>query len=80
MAEGGEYYHSFTGELGGMWRRMGRAPQSVAGTGMAAQGFDFSCHYNRTEESFDPRIEALLCSIVMTGKVETLGRHARTRH
>ena len=55
LAEGGEYYHSFTGELGGMWRRMGRAPQTVAGTGMTAQGFDFSCHYERTEASFDPR-------------------------
>lgn len=45
LAEGGEYYHSFTGELGGMWRRMGRAPQSVAGTGMTAQGFDRSTYY-----------------------------------
>ena len=47
QAEGGEYYHSFTGELGGMWRRMGRAPQSVAGTGMTAQGFDVSTFYER---------------------------------
>ncbi|MFP6744350.1 MAG: N,N-dimethylformamidase beta subunit family domain-containing protein [Alphaproteobacteria bacterium] len=54
-AEGGEYYHSFTGELGGMWRRMGRAPQSVAGAGMAAQGFDMSTYYERTTESFDHR-------------------------
>ena len=55
IAEGGEYYHGFTGELGGMWRRMGRAPQTVAGTGMCAQGFDFSTHYERTQASFDPR-------------------------
>jgi N,N-dimethylformamidase len=55
-AEGGEYYHSFTGELGGMWRRMGRAPQSVAGTGMTAQGFDFSTYFERTPASFDPRV------------------------
>ena len=54
-AEGGEYYHSFTGELGGMWRRMGRAPQSVAGAGMTAQGFDSSTYYERTSESFDDR-------------------------
>ncbi|MEQ8349758.1 MAG: hypothetical protein RLO22_14170 [Sneathiellaceae bacterium] len=54
-AEGGEYHHSFTGELGGMWRRMGRAPQSVAGTGMTAQGFDRSTHYERTAASRDPR-------------------------
>ena len=55
-AEGGEYYASFTGELGGMWRRMGRAPQSVAGTGMTAQGFDSATYYERTPESFDPRV------------------------
>jgi N,N-dimethylformamidase len=54
-AEGGEYYHSFTGELGGMWRRMGRAPQAVAGAGMTAQGFDRSTFYERTAASFDPR-------------------------
>jgi N,N-dimethylformamidase len=54
-AEGGEYYHSFTGELGGMWRRMGHAPQSVAGTGMTSQGFDRSTYYSRTQESFNPR-------------------------
>lgn len=55
MAEGGEYYHSFTGELGGMWRRMGRAPQSIVGTGMTAQGFDVSTYYERTPDSFDAR-------------------------
>ena len=55
-AEGGEYYASLTGELGGMWRRMGRAPQSVAGTGMTAQGFDCATYYERTPESFDPRV------------------------
>lgn len=55
-AEGGEYYHSFSGELGGMWRRMGHAPQSVAGTGMSAQGFDLSTHFERTPASFDPRV------------------------
>ena len=55
-AEGGEYYHSFTGELGGMWRRMGRAPQSVAGTGMTAQGFDLSTSFERTPASVDRRV------------------------
>jgi len=54
-AEGGEYYASLTGELGGMWRRMGRAPQSVAGTGMTAQGFDRATFYERTPGSFDAR-------------------------
>lgn len=55
-SEGGEYYHSFSGELGGMWRRMGRAPQSIAGIGMSAQGFDLSTYFERTSASFDPRV------------------------
>ncbi|TAM97943.1 MAG: hypothetical protein EPN45_18400 [Rhizobiaceae bacterium] len=54
-AEGGEYYHSFSGELGGMWRRMGRAPQSVAGIGMSAQGFDRSTFFERSAAARDPR-------------------------
>ena len=37
-AEPGEYYDSFTGEYGGLWRRSGRPPQMMAGTGFSAQG------------------------------------------
>lgn len=55
VAEPGEYYHSFTGEYGGLWRRQGRPPQMVAGTGFTAQGFDVSSYYRRTPESHDPR-------------------------
>jgi N,N-dimethylformamidase len=69
-AEGGEYYHSFTGELGGMWRRMGQAPQSVAGTGMTAQGFDFSTYYQRTPASFDARASFIFEGI---GSEERIG-------
>jgi len=54
-AEGGEYYHSFSGELGGMWRRMGRPPQSVAGIGMSAQGFDRSTFFERSAAARNPR-------------------------
>ncbi len=39
-AEPGEYYHSFTGEFGGLWRRNGRPPNVVVGLGFSAQGFD----------------------------------------
>ena len=34
-AEPGEYYHSFTGEYGGLWRRKGKPPQMMAGTGFS---------------------------------------------
>ena len=30
IAEPGEYYHSFNGEYGGLWRRIGRAPNVMA--------------------------------------------------
>lgn len=69
-AEGGEYYASFTGELGGMWRRMGRPPQSVAGTGMTAQGFDSSTYYERTPESSDPRVAFAFAGV---GQDERIG-------
>jgi N,N-dimethylformamidase beta subunit-like, C-terminal/Concanavalin A-like lectin/glucanases superfamily len=52
----GEYYHSFTGEYGGLWRRQGRAPQQLAGVGFISQGFDRCSYYRRTPASHDPRV------------------------
>ena len=54
-AEPGEYHHSFTGEYGGLWRRIGRPPNTVTGIGFTAQGFDLSSYYVRRPDSFDPR-------------------------
>jgi N,N-dimethylformamidase len=56
MARPGEYFHSFTGEYGGLWRRQDRAPQCLVGTGFIAQGFDLSSPYRRTDASEDPRV------------------------
>ena len=53
--EPGEYYHEFTGEYGGLWRRLGMAPQALVGVGTVAVGFDASGHYRRKPASFDPR-------------------------
>jgi N,N-dimethylformamidase len=53
--EPGEYYLEFTGEYGGLWRRLGVPPQAVVGVGTVAVGFDESGYYRRTAESFDPR-------------------------
>jgi N,N-dimethylformamidase len=55
VAEGGEYYHSFTGEYGGMWSRMGRPIHALAGIGMISQGFDISSYYRRKPAASDPR-------------------------
>ena len=45
IAEPGEYYHAFTGEYGGIWRRLGRPPNHLVGVGFAAQGFDGGTYY-----------------------------------
>jgi N,N-dimethylformamidase len=51
----GEYYHSFTGEYGGLWRRNSRAPQELVGVGFISQGFDKCSPYRRTDAAADPR-------------------------
>ena len=51
----GEYYHSFSGEYGGLWRRNSRAPQELVGVGFISQGFDKCSYYRRTEAADDPR-------------------------
>lgn len=55
-AEPGEYFHSFTGEYGGLWRRQGRAPQCLAGVGFISQGFDKCSYYRATEARKNPRV------------------------
>ena len=54
-AQPGEYHHSFNGELGGLWRRIGRAPNVMCGVGFIAQGFDVSSYYRRGPDSHDAR-------------------------
>jgi len=61
QAAPGEYYHSTTGEYGGLWRFRGRPPQSLVGVGFTAQGFGYkngSAEYNkpfdRTKASYAP--------------------------
>ncbi len=53
--EPGEYDLEFSGEYGGLWRRLGVPPQAVVGVGTIAVGFDQSGYYRRKEGSFDPR-------------------------
>jgi N,N-dimethylformamidase len=50
QAAPGEFYHSTTGEYGGLWRGRGRPPQELVGVGFTAQGFGHpsgSAQYNR---------------------------------
>ncbi|MGE0859639.1 MAG: N,N-dimethylformamidase beta subunit family domain-containing protein [Gammaproteobacteria bacterium] len=69
-ARTGEYYHSFTGEYGGLWRRNGRAPQKLLGTGFTAQGFDISSYYLRKPDSFRPEVKWIMAGV---GKDERIG-------
>ena len=54
-ANEGEYYHSTTGEQGGIWRARGQAPQKRVGVGFSAQGGAPGSPYRRQLGSFDPR-------------------------
>jgi N,N-dimethylformamidase len=51
----GESHLSTTGELGGLWRYRGRAPQRWLGVGFTAVGSDKGKPYERQPQSFDPR-------------------------
>ncbi|MEQ8651595.1 MAG: N,N-dimethylformamidase [Kiloniellales bacterium] len=51
----GEDFQSFDGLRGGLWRAVGRPPQSIQGTGFVAEGFDVSSGYRRNPDSRDPR-------------------------
>ena len=51
----GHYHMSFTGELGGLWRRSGRPPHALVGVGTRGIGFDGVGCFRRTAESRDLR-------------------------
>ena len=55
LSEPGEYWQAFNGEYGGLWRRLGRPPNRLAGVGFAAQGFDGGSHYRKQPGGADPR-------------------------
>jgi N,N-dimethylformamidase len=71
--EPGEYYMSFTGEYGGLWRRNGRPPQSLVGVGFVAQGFDVSSYYRRQAGSFDPRATFIFEGVGADEKIGDFG-------
>lgn len=66
----GEYYHSTTGERGGIWRNRARAPQKLVGVGFAAQGFDRSSYYRRMPDSLEANARFIFAGV---GEDELLG-------
>ncbi len=72
-AEPGEYHHGFTGEYGGLWRRQGRPPNVMVGTGFTAQGFDLSSYYVRRPDSFDPRAGFIFAGVGADERIGDFG-------
>ena len=73
IAEPGEYHMSFTGELGGLWRRNGIPPEMICGTGFSAQGFNYGRPYRRTEQSRDERVSWMFGGIGMDEPIGDFG-------
>ena len=48
---------------GGLWRRLGRPPQSIVGVGFVGQGFDISSYYRRLPDSYDPRAAFIFANV-----------------
>jgi N,N-dimethylformamidase len=72
IAENGEYYHAFSGEYGGLWRRLGRPPNQLVGIGFAAQGFDGGTYYRLQPGALDPRAQFILRDV---SDSDVLGAH-----
>jgi N,N-dimethylformamidase len=53
QAQPGEFCLSLTGEMGGIWRDHGKAPQKSVGVGFSGQGFDRGAAYRRTSLSYE---------------------------
>ena len=59
----GQYFHSFSGEHGGLWWDVGRPPQLLAGIGFIAQGFDQGAPYRRRPSADDPRAAFIFAGV-----------------
>ena len=62
-AEPGEYYHSFDGTYGGLWRRNGRPPQQLVGIGFSAQGFMEGTYYRRHRNPQNQQVEWIFAGV-----------------
>ncbi len=63
IAEPGEYHHAFDGEMGGLWRRLGRPPNRLVGVGFSGQGFPKSTYYRRTAAADEPRAAFIVAGV-----------------
>ncbi len=73
IAEPGEYCHAFTGEYGGLWRRLGRPPNQLVGVGFTAQGFDGGSHYRWRAAAEDARAAFMVQGVNTRGRFGDYG-------
>ncbi len=73
IAEPGEYYHQFTGEYGGLWRRLGRPPNQLVGVGFAAQGFDGGTYYRLQPGALDDRVGFIMQGVTAADVIGDYG-------
>ena len=67
----GEVHHSTTGEMGGLWRHRGKAPNKLVGVGLSCMGWSTeSPGYARASASGDPRAAFIFEGV---GERETIG-------
>ncbi len=70
----GEAYHQLDGAYGGLWRRLGRPPQMLAGVGFSSQGLFEGSHYRRLPASYDPAVSWIFEGV----EGDVLGGHGRS--
>lgn len=73
IAEPGEYYHAFSGEYGGLWRRLGRPPNHLTGVGFAAQGFDGGTYYRLAAGALDERAAFIMAGVEQSDVIGDYG-------
>ncbi|MGQ3291408.1 MAG: N,N-dimethylformamidase beta subunit family domain-containing protein, partial [Shinella sp.] len=69
----GEYYHQLDGEYGGLWRRNGIPPQTVAGVGFTAEGGFEGSYYVRTAAAYRDDLAFLFEGISLDERIGDFG-------
>lgn len=71
--EPGESQLGFTGEPGGLWRSVGRAPQRLCGVGFSATIFNRSTYYRRTAQSRDSDVAFIFAGVADSERIGDFG-------
>lgn len=70
----GELYMSTTGELGGLWRHVGKPPNKITGIGFKAMGYDGPTPgFRREPASFDDSVKFIFAGIAADEVIGNFG-------